>query len=141
MTPLQVEIHRWAATPFDWGGWNGTDCMLAPADWVARVTGCDVAASVRRTYHDLRSCERATGFFSDPVAAAARYFEGVGGLRRANVAAAGDVAVVRRIDDPRLPSGAMWLGECWALKGPSGATTLHPRLVRPLAIWSVGHAA
>lgn len=134
---LTVELHRWSAVPFVWGQ---TDCVLVLADWVARVTGVDPAAEVRMTYTDAAECQKATGFLRDPVGTLDR-FAGLAGLSRADRPARGDVAVIRRHHDPRWPVGALWLGECWACKGPDGVTTLRPALAQVLAVWGVGYAA
>lgn len=151
MTPLYAELHRWAALPHAWGQ---CDCMLVLGDWVARVRGVDPFAALRGTYDSPLTCERATGFLSDPVPVAARHLQGGAGLARVDLfdpadpdapallsrLAPGDIAVIRRRDDPRWPMGALWTGRCWACKGPNGTTTLHPALVQPLAAWRVGDA-
>ena len=113
--------------------------MLVLADWVQRVTGIDPADAVRLTYHDPGSCQRETGFLRDPVGSATRCFEGVAGLKRGNVLEVGDVAVLRRLDDPRWPVGGLWTGASWGCKGSEGTTTLAPRIVAIQAFWNVGY--
>lgn len=136
MSPLFAELHRWAATPHVWGL---DDCMTSVCAWIEAQTGVDPMGEFRAAYDGPVSCERVTGFLSDPVAVCARQFEGLAGLSRTDVPAPGDVAVIVLGADARWPHGALWLGDCWAVKGEGGATTVHPALVHPLAIWSVGY--
>tara|TARA_Y100000815_G_scaffold275298_1_gene312744 strand:+ start:2986 stop:3408 length:423 start_codon:yes stop_codon:yes gene_type:complete len=131
------ELHRWMSLPHIWGE---SDCIIVLADWVLRVRGVDPAEAVRGTYCDPVSCQQVTGFLRAPVETAGRYLEAVG-LTRGNALQIGDVAVIRRRDDPRWPCGAMWLGDCWGCKGPQGTTTLQPALVEVEAFWGVGYAA
>jgi hypothetical protein len=56
------------------------------------------------------------------------------------------VAVIRwPVEGREAPVGAVWLGECWGLKGHDedcrgrGATTIHAALTAPLAIWGMGY--
>lgn len=140
MSPLYATLHRWAATPFVWGE---TDCMLVLADWIETVHGTDPAAGLRYTYHDALTCQRAVRWFTDPVGAVERCLETIGGLPRTEAPEPGDMAVLalRGEDGRRMPTGALWLGRAWAIKGPEGTTTLAPRVAgAPLAIWSVGYA-
>lgn len=146
MTPLYQELHRWAAVPFAWGE---MDCMTCLADWVLRVRGVDPAADIRLTYDSPASCQRQTGFLREPVAAVERCLATIGGLPRVLEPQAGDVAVIMaRGPDGRLsPSGALWMGSAWGCKGPSGTTTLSPRVAAVVsddagpAIWGVGYEA
>ena len=141
MTPIYREIHGWMGKPFVWGE---TDCMLVLADWIARVRGVDPASAIRGTYDSRGSCQRETGFLRDPVAAVERCLATIGGLERVSAPRAGDMALilVREPDGRVSPCGALWLGEAWACKGPSGATTIKPQaVIEVLAIWSVGYEA
>ncbi len=132
MSPLYLEINRWLATPFDWATAN---CAFVAADWVARVRGVDPAAPHRWTFDDMPGCQRATGFFTDPVGVVDRAMAAVG-IGRGNALAMGDVAVLRLRDTGR-PVVAVWTGQSWVMKGPEGATTRAPATVELLAFWSI----
>lgn len=140
MTPLYAEINRWLTVPFRWGE---CDCMLVLADWVERQTGIDPARDLRLTYHDRSSCQRETRFLTDPLGVTTRCFEGVAGLARTGAPVAGDVAVVRVLQDGRpVTVGALCLGpdDGWAMKAEHGATTVR-QVVEVLRAWRVGYAA
>lgn len=136
MAPLYQELHRWAVTPFRWGE---SDCCLIVADWIARVRGADPAAHLRGMYDSAGSCERETGFLSDPVAAVEDVLATIGGLDRVTEPSRGDVAVYQRHGE-RWAFGGVWTGTDWASKGQEGVTFLKPGEVRPLAIWALGYA-
>ncbi|EBA06009.1 DUF6950 family protein [Sagittula stellata] len=139
MKPLYVMMHRWAATPFVWGE---SDCCLCLADWYNHVHGKDPAAHLRGQYCDALSCQRLCGWFSDPVTVIENCLETVGGRPLIDAPALGDVGVIliRSKDDDRpLPAGAIWLGDCWGCKGPTGATTINAQATRSLAVWGIGY--
>lgn len=137
MNPLYAEIHGWMARPFIWGE---CDCCTVIADWVWKLHGADPIADVRGLYDDPLTCERATGFIRDPVAAIDRALASVGRFERADTPEAGDIAVIHPNDGTRHPTGALWLGKAWACKGERGATTYAPAAVQVLAIWEVDYA-
>jgi len=137
-SPLTTLLYQWAATPHVWGL---DDCMTAVADWCMACGHPDPLGDLRMAYDGPVSCERVTGFLSDPMRVGARLFEGNAGLLRGNELRVGDVGIIRRHDSLRWPLGAIWLGECWAGKGPQGTTTLDPSVIESLGFWSVGHAA
>ncbi len=138
VTPLYAQLHRWAAAPFVWGL---DDCMTRLADWCIANGHPDPMGDLRYSYDSAVSCQKATGFLTDPVGVCSRQFEGVAGLQRGNELRAGDVAVVMRRDNPRMPIGAMWTGTAWAMTGEGGVTTVAPEFVEVLAFWSVGYEA
>jgi Domain of unknown function (DUF6950) len=152
MTPLYRELHRWMSLPFIWGE---TDCMTCLADWIMRARGADLlrgrytpgidpAAATRGTYDSRGSCQRETGFLRDPITAVEKCLATIGGLDRMDVPAMGDIAVVvlQEADGRVGPCGALWMGDAWGCKGPTGTTTISPKAVhKVLAIWSVGYAA
>ena len=135
MTPIFREVHRWMSLPHIWGQ---TDCITVLADWVETVTGRDPMADVRMTYTDAGSCQRETGFIRNPVEVMGSHLAAVG-ITQGNQLCIGDVAVINRRDEVGSAYGAMWLGMAWACKGPSGTTTLAPKMVEVLAFWSVGY--
>lgn len=131
MTPLYREIHRWLALPFEWGV---TDCMIVLGDWIHAIHGIDPVADLRYSYDSPSSCQRVTGFFSDPVATVARFAEGNAGLeRRAGEPVKGDVGVLKIGTGRMEVAGGLFTGKSWAVKAPHGATTLRPLEV--LAVW------
>jgi hypothetical protein len=142
MRAVYQELHRWAGLPFVWGE---TDCMLVLADWILRVRGVDPAAHVRGMYHDAGTCQRETGFLRDPVVAVDGCLATIGGLPKVSDPAEGDIAVLTLSVGPggRVTTcGGLWLGQAWACKGPTGATTIAPReVLEVMAVWRVCDAA
>jgi hypothetical protein len=136
MTPLYQELHRWSAVPFEWGE---TDCMTSLCDWLVLCGWPDPMADLRGIYDDAASCQRATGYIRDPMGVTTRLAESIA-LPRGNDLKAGDVAVIK-VPGPRWPVGALWTGQGWAVKGPTGTTTIRAGLVEILAFWSVGYQA
>lgn len=135
MTPLFAEINRWKSMPFEWGA---CDCMTVLGDWLHSLTGFDPLAGVRGTYDGPISCQRVTGFIHDPMKVCDDLF---GKLPMTKEPEVGDIAVIRRKDDPRWPMGAVFVGSGWACKGPNGAVGLNKRMVTVLGAWSVGYEA
>ena len=135
MTPVYAELHRWMGQPFVWGE---TNCCFVLGDWIARVRGVDPFAGDRFTFTDPGSCQRATGYFSDPLGVIGARMAAAG-LEPVTAPATGDVALVR-VPDERHPVGALWTGLSWAMKGPRGVSTRHPAQVQVLAIWGVDYA-
>lgn len=131
MTPLYQEMHRWLGMPFIWGE---SDCMIVLGDWIERIHGIDPVADLRYTYDSPGTCQRMTGFFTDPVSTVAEFAEVKAGLvRRDGLACKGDVGVLR-IGGGRMDvAGGLFTGKSWAVKAPNGATTLKPLEV--LAVW------
>ncbi|MFY0620036.1 DUF6950 family protein [Shimia sp.] len=134
MNDLYRELHRWMAMPFDW---TDANCAFCVADWIKQVRGVDPAAADRFTFADMASCQRATGFFSDPVGVFAERIEAAG-LTRGNELKAGDVGILE-VAGERTALAGVFTGSSWAFKGPNGTTTRRPDQVRVLAFWSVGY--
>ena len=137
MTPLYAMLHRWSATEHVWGE---ADCMTSVCDWLVFCGWPDPMADLRGCYDSAASCQRLTGFIRDPLTVTCERFGAVG-LRRGNDLRVGDVAVIRRRDDPAVPLGALWTGVSWAAKGLTGTATINAKLVDVLAFWSVGYDA
>lgn len=134
MDPLYRELHRWMALPFDWSTMN---CCFAVADWIEIVRGVDPAATDRWTFDDLGSCQRATGYFTDPVGVAQKRLEAIG-IQRGNELRAGDVGLLK-LPDVGYPVAGVFTGTSWAFKGPDGTTTRQPQMVELMAFWSIGY--
>ncbi|MBT9387015.1 hypothetical protein KM176_24455 [Pseudooceanicola sp. CBS1P-1] len=143
MTPLYTFLHRQMSVPFVWGGFGGgSDCMLMLADWFADCHGHDPAEELRFAYDSAPSCQRATRFFSDPVAVVAHVAERRGGLARVAAPQKGDIAVLRFVDAGRAVSvGGICLGNAWAMKTEGarggGVHTRDAALVEVLAAWGM----
>lgn len=132
---LYAEINAWHAIPFMWGRY---DCALLVSDWVKRVVGRDPAVDLRDTYRDINGAAR-IGWFRDPVGVMGSRMEAIG-LRRIQAPSIGDIGIIERRDDARGdPYAAIYLGDCWAVKGEHGAVTWAPSLVEMRAAWSVGY--
>lgn len=144
MTPLYAMMHRWASEPFVWG-WS--DCALcAIADWHMALHGSDPAAHLRGTYDSPQSCQRVTGWFTDPVKVVEDALATVGGRPRVDTPALGDVAIIRipQAGGKTTPVAAIWLGDCWGVRCEDGAIdnrksmTVGP-MVPVLAVWEFGY--
>jgi len=139
-TPLMIEAHRWMKLETVWGQ---MDCMLSLADWFWRVHGFDPAEDIRFTYDSPATCQRATGFIREPLAATRRIAEDRGGLaQKTSNPVKGDIALLRLVDQGReIHSGGLWLGRGWLVKGhPDGATVRDPAtILETLAIWDMSY--
>ncbi len=144
MKEILATIHRFAAQPFEWGR---RDCALLPADWFLHVHGIDPAAHLREAYHDLASCHRATGWFTDPVGVVEGCLQTVrqepGAYPRDPATlSVGDVGVLAiPLGRRAFPAGGVWLGHAWAFRAEAGVTTRHPATLSVLATWGIGYAA
>ncbi|KAF0675065.1 DUF6950 family protein [Profundibacterium mesophilum] len=132
MTPLFAHVNSWISTPFDW---HSANCWFVIGDWINEVRGVDPFGGDRWTFSTMGECQRETRYFTDPLGAIAPRMEAAG-LRRGNELRAGDAGMIR-VCGERMPTGALWLGDCWACKGPQGATTIKPEAADVLAFWSV----
>lgn len=131
MTPLYVEINRWLPLKFVWGE---TDCMIVLGDWIKRLHDVDPVEDIRGQYNSVMSCQRLTGFFTDPVAVFQKFADRASLEKCAGPARRGDVGVLLHVSEGKLqPVGGLCLGKSWAIKAPTGATTLRPMKV--LAAW------
>lgn len=135
MTPLYVEINLWLPRLFVWGE---SDCMTVLADWIHKNRGVDPMSEVRGKYNSYLSCQRVTGFFSDPVNVMDSYVKKAGLEINQGAARRGDVGVLLCPSEGKLqPVGGLCLGHNWAVKAPKGATTLKPPQV--LASWDMAY--
>lgn len=142
MKPVYAFLHAYAPQPFVWGS---CDCCLLLADWVRLRSGRDPAAHLRHTYSDAGSCQRVTGWFTDPVALVESCLDTVRGpdlpCPRVKAPAPGDIAVIDIPLGGRLqPVGALWTGSVWGVKAQGGAGTIHRHGARLRAAWGVGCA-
>ena len=136
MTPLYLEINRWLPLPFVWGE---TDCMIVLGDWIKRIHNIDPVEDIRGKYDSAMSCQRLTGFFTDPVSVVGKFAEQASLEPRVGTAQRGDVGVLYHVSEGRMqPVGGLCLGKNWAIKAPTGATTLVPFQV--LAAWDAQYA-
>lgn len=143
MSPLYAIMHHWASQPFVWG-WS--DCALGLADWIEAVRGVDPAAHLRGTYSCAQSCQRHTGWFTDPVAVIDGCLATIGGLPRIPDPVAGDIAVLVLPQDQGrgFPVGGLWLGDCWGVRCEGGSIDNRKsmtvgRHTPALATWGVGY--
>ncbi|MGR3452873.1 DUF6950 family protein [Pseudooceanicola sp.] len=136
MTPVYAELNRWMATPFTW---ESANCWFVLGDWIKTVRGVDPAAGDRFTFEGMGECQRVTAYFSDPIGTVDARMSAAG-ISRGNSLCMGDVALIR-VADQSYPVGALWTGDCWGCKGPSGVTTIRPDQADLLAFWSIGYEA
>lgn len=131
--PLSYFLSLQMRVAFAWGE---CDCILQPADWVRVVTGTDPAADLRGRYHNAATCQRLTGFLTDPMPVIAPRLAFL--PRGEGDPARGDVGLVLRLmAGACTPHGAIYLGEGkWAVKDMDGSTFIEPHKVA--AFWRVG---
>lgn len=135
MDTLYAHIHKWMSTPFIWGE---SDCMIVVADYVMALGYSDPAAKWRGKYDSALSCNRISGYLTDPVKPAVEGFTGI--LERTDNPQRGDVGVIRILDaDGRVKGvGAVCLGNHWAVKSEHKVICDTP--IEVLAAWRVDHA-
>ena len=133
MDIIYATAHKWMATPFVWGA---SDCMLVLADYLVALGYIDIGDKWRGTYDSALSCQRASGFLTDPVKPLR---DGVARipLDETMEPERGDIGVIRMRDGNGKMHGvgALFLGKNWAVKGENQV------MVGPaseiLAAWSV----
>ena len=127
-----VEAHRWMGTPFIW---SEDDCMVALANYLVRLGYIDIAAKWRGTYDSAYTCNRASGFLTDPVKPLA---EGVAmiPLVATDAPERGDIGVIKF--EGQRPTGALYLGKNWAVRGERMVHVGPAQIV--LAAWEVPRA-
>lgn len=127
-----LEAHRWMGSPFIW---SEDDCMVALANYLIRLGYPDIAAKWRGTYDSMWTCNRASGFLTDPVRPLQ---EGVSmiPLNATETALRGDIGVIQ-VEGQR-PTGALFLGRNWAIRGERAVHIGPAKIV--LAAWEVPRA-
>lgn len=140
MTPLYAFLNRYEQVPFVWGGHDGgTDCALFLADWAVFNGWPDPAEHVRYIYDSRATCQKETGFITDPVTIMTECAEDVAGMEPTDNVKEGDVAVIRL--GPNRNLGAIWTGSMgWASKAEEGIV-FHDAGREVLKAWSVGYEA
>lgn len=135
LTPLFVELHRWARLPFIWGE---HDCALVCFDWVRQVRGIDPGAHLRLTYGSAGELQRLTGFFTDPEGVIAPLLKAAG-IGDATAPVRGDIGLLAHetAAGSLRPHMGLCLGEVWAVKAEVGVTAYRPSNV--LRTWAVGY--
>lgn len=134
MTLLHAHLSRWLSQEFSYSDRN---CAFVAADWIKVVRGVDPAADDRHLFSDQAGCQRATRYFSDPVACVGARMDRYG-IPRGNDLRPGDVGVVR-LPGMACPIVAIWAGTAWVYLPPQGAGSTRGDLVEVLAFWSVGY--
>ncbi|MBP9047917.1 MAG: hypothetical protein KBF85_06550 [Tabrizicola sp.] len=74
--------------------WGVDDCVTFPADWLVENGHADPMGDLRGSYATAASCQRATGFFTDPVGAVAGRMAGLLAVAPDGQPERGDVGVV-----------------------------------------------
>lgn len=133
MDLLQHFASRQVRQVFAWGI---DDCVTLPADWVAEISGFDPMLDLRGRYDSLASCQRITGFLTNPLGVIAPR------MNRFAVVAAQDVqrgdvaAVMSAMAGGVHAHGAICLGDGqWMARGAAGLTVLQP--IKVLAAWHI----
>lgn len=130
MTSLEWIIERYRKEVFEWGT---LDCMLGPADYVQHRTGVDGASHIRGKYHDLKSCDRLTGFIRDPEGVFEGCVERVGLEKTKQPVRTSIGLVITTLTD--RPLGAICVGDHWTIFGESGAIFERPKEI--VCAWKV----
>lgn len=135
MDKLYARIHRWMATPFVWGE---DDCQLGIADYLVDLGYPDFGAKWRGTYDSALTCQKVSGYLTDPVKPMAGGLDG--NLARTDEPRRGDVGVisVRHKDGKFRAVGAIFLGQNWAVRSEGSVLVDKPSQV--LAAWRVDRA-
>jgi hypothetical protein len=135
MDKLYAHLHRSMAEPFVWG--EG-DCMLDVANYLLLLTGHDCGKRFRGLYDSAFTCQKASGFLTDPVKP---FAECVAEFPLAMTAEPkrGDVGVILVQDGRKAKAtGGICLGRNWAVKAERGLT-IGP-CIEVLAAWEAPHA-
>ena len=133
MSPLYATLHRWAATPHEWGQ---SDCMMALADWVHLVRGFDPGAGIRGTYGDPDICPVGRALRRDPEP---HWRKALHDLPITDAPLPGDVALVA-VPGTRFLCGALRLKGNWAMKTSGKGVCVTRRATMHLC-WAVGYEA
>ena len=132
MTPLFLELHRWQATPYEWGYF---DCFLAPCEWVQKQCGFDPAEGIRGTYDNPKWCDAGRRMRADGEAIARRV---LARLPVMDTPRPGDVALLR-LPGQRHLCGALRVDDRnWAMKSEERSVVV-TRVGQPVVIWGVGY--
>lgn len=136
MDKLYARIHRWMASPFVWGE---DDCMIAIADYLMDLGYPDCAAMWRGTYDSALTCQKVSGYLTDPVKPMKISADFLG-LEQTDEPRRGDVGVisVRHKDGKFRAVGAIYLGQNWAIRSEGSVLVDRPSHV--LAAWRVDRA-
>lgn len=135
--PLTRFLNRAAETPFAWGSF---DCLLWLADLIAERCGIDPAADLRGTYSTMLAAARVV----KDAGGMTKLVEGCVaplGIKRAKIAARGDIAIVRIGGDGGGHfgnlAGGILLGGTVALICQAGLVLPKVAAAPPVAIWRV----
>lgn len=135
MDVLYAHLHRAMAEPFVWGQ---TDCMLDLANYLKALTGYDCAARFRGKYDSALSCQRVSGFLTDPVNPAAECIAEFP-LEVTTKPQRGDVGVISIVSDRKvIDVGGICLGRNWSTKAETGIVIGQP--LKVLAAWKAPNA-
>lgn len=134
MDNLQYFVSGQMAVRFCWGV---DDCITLAADWVRHVMGFDPMQDLRGRYDSLISCERVTGFLTDPLRLVADRMGGCAVVDPGDQQR-GDVGLVLSpMAGGMHAHGAIYLGKgLWVARALTGITTMTPHKV--LRGWRVG---
>ena len=128
MPDLAAYLARQAERPFVWGA---SDCGCLIADWVRLRRGVDPLARLRGAYSGALGNARLMAAEGGMLALVTRLLAEAG-LPEAHAPQAGDVGL---IDVPASGlTGAICLGDRWAMKTPNGVGFVY---AAPLRAWSV----
>jgi hypothetical protein len=131
MDALQHFASRQMKVRFVWGV---NDCITMPADWVDEVAGFDPMLDLRGRYDSAASCQRMTGFLTDPLRLIEPRMSPFAKVALSEVAR-GDVGVVlSTFAGAMQPHGAVHLGDgLWLARGLSGISAVP--VYKILAAW------
>ncbi len=132
MHAAYIEAHRWMGTPFIW---SEDDCMVALANYLVRLGYPDIAAKWRGTYDSAYTCNRASGFLTDPVAPLQAGVSEIP-LDATENPVMGDIGVVKF--EGQRPTGALFLGRNWAVRGERAVHIGPAQII--MAAWEVPRA-
>jgi hypothetical protein len=136
MDTLYAHVHKWMASQFVWGE---SDCMLVLADYLVDLGYADIGDIWRGTYDSALSCQRVSGFLTDPVKPLREGAERIG-LPATCDPRRGDIGVITvcHKDGKVKAVGAVCLGQNWAIR--SEHSVLVDKALQVLAAWRVDRA-
>ena len=91
---LSSYLNSWLA---DAARWGETDCCLAVLDWVGAHCDRDLSGPLRFTYDSFGTAQKESRFFTDPLAACARYMVEPAQLQLTDAPKRGDVVLYKAL--------------------------------------------
>jgi hypothetical protein len=113
MDSVYRHLHKSLATPFQW---SESDCYVDVANYLFERTGYDCATRFRGKYHDALSCQKISGFLTNPIKPLEDCLSEFP-LKITTKPERGDIGIVTIMHAGKpSPIGGVFLGKNWAMK-------------------------